>query len=425
LTIRRATWAVTHPSYVWGVVALATLGQGASNAPIQTLRVLFPFMQDEIGLSRTDIGLIVASLAGGATFTISLGGWLADRWGVRWVAGFTLVTLALPLLGLTIANGLFLLMVFALLAGMLQAPGFPATARAVLDWVPQRNRAMAMGIKHMGVPVIGSIGALALPAIAVAAGWRWSVAVLAGFIFVSGLIFVMAYRDRPREVTSTAGSLRGSFAELAKDRTLATVTIWALVLSGVSIIASTFFVLFLVEEAGTSKITAGGLAAVMAGGSIAGRFAWGLVSDALMGSRRVLILGIMGGLTVLALAGLAIVPEGTPITVFGFLGFLLGLTTLSWRTVLVVLVGEMATPGRMGTTIGAVSTLMSLGALGGGPLFGQLVDSTGSYPIGWGVTAAAAAASTLGLLLVARDPRPLDTQERLKPPSPEPAGTLP
>ena len=99
MTIRRATWALTHPSYAWGVVALATLGQGASNAPIQTLRVLFPFMQDEIGLSRTDIGLIVAALAGGATFTISLGGWLADRWGVRWVAGFTLVTLALPLLG--------------------------------------------------------------------------------------------------------------------------------------------------------------------------------------------------------------------------------------------------------------------------------------------------------------------------------------
>ena len=140
-------------------------------------------------------------------------------------------------------------------------------------------------------------------------------------------------------------------------------------------------------------------------GSMIGRILWGAVSDLLLRSRRIIVLVIVGALSSLAFFGTAFIGEGTPFWFIGVVAFVLGLTVLSWRTVFVVLVGELAAPGLVGTVMGATSTIASIGSLIGTPLFGVMVDATDSYAFAWTTTAIVALASTMLLLLLGRDPR--------------------
>ncbi len=75
------------------------------------------------------------------------------------------------------------------------AASTPAGGRAVLVWF-DRDRGFAMGIRQTGVPVGGLVGALTLPAVAHAAGYR------AAFVFAAVLVLVptiIAYCRLPRE----------------------------------------------------------------------------------------------------------------------------------------------------------------------------------------------------------------------------------
>ena len=72
-----------------------------------------------------------------------------------------------------LATGFGMLVVSRFLLGMGEGGGFPAATKAVSEWFPARERALAMGIINAGTAV-GAV--IAPPFIAVAAGasnWRW------------------------------------------------------------------------------------------------------------------------------------------------------------------------------------------------------------------------------------------------------------
>ena len=397
--------SVLRMPYPWVVVIVATMAQGGSNGPFQALPVLFPFMEADLGLSKTQIGFFVAAMVAGGTSTILLGGVLTDLWGVRKVTTLLLVALLPALVALGLASAFWVLLALAVVVGMIQSPGFLSTSRAILDWLPSRGRAVAMGIKQTGTPTVGVLAAAGLPALAELWGWRTAVMVVAGVIFTTGVIFFASYRDKPAEAPSKRDSLLGGLVDVVANRTLLLTTAWSTLLSVASIAVGAYLVLFLVEDPMLSPMVAGGLMGLARVGSMIGRILWGAVSDLLLRSRRIIVLVIVGALSGLAFFGTAFIGEGTPIWFIGVVAFSLGLTVLSWRTVFVVLVGELAAPGRIGTVMGTTSTIASIGSLIGTPLFGVMVDATDSYSFAWTTTAIVALASTALLLLLGREPR--------------------
>src|SRR4029453_5849655 len=67
---------------------------------------------------------------------------------------------------------------FAGMLALLVVGGFgfsllnPTTGKAIYEWFPSRERGLAMGVKQAGLTLGGIASALALPPVALAAGWR-------------------------------------------------------------------------------------------------------------------------------------------------------------------------------------------------------------------------------------------------------------
>ncbi len=114
-----------------------------------TISIAGPDMAKELGLTPVQMGYVFSAFAWSYVVAQIPGGWLLDRFGVKWVyaasiaiwSGFTLMQGAVGFFtGLT---AVILLFALRLLVGLSEAPAFPANARIVAAWFPAKERGMA------------------------------------------------------------------------------------------------------------------------------------------------------------------------------------------------------------------------------------------------------------------------------------------
>jgi MFS family permease len=157
------------------------------------------FFEKEYGFNNYDKGLIFAAFSlGYALFQIP-GGWAADRFGSRriltlslgWWSAFTALTAA--------ATGVWSMAIYRFLFGVGEAAAFPAASRALVRWLPVRQRAFGQGFQHAGSRFGAAITPPLVVAIIAVFGWR-SVFVIFG---VGGIlwaaIWYWQYRDYPED----------------------------------------------------------------------------------------------------------------------------------------------------------------------------------------------------------------------------------
>jgi predicted MFS family arabinose efflux permease len=276
-----------------------------------------------------------------------------------------------------------------------------------MRWFPPRQRGFAMGIRQTGVPIAGILSAIIWPAVALVHGWR-AAYLLGGFaaLLSAGMIFG-GYFDPPR----SSGADRQPpppFGSLLRDPRVRWL---ALIYNGqvmAQFCASTYFVLFLHEVLEVPLVAASVLLALINGVAVAARIAWGSLSDRRFGGQRRPVLRIIVGLTLIGTLAAAALPPGAPATVALPLAFalacLLGVSAFAWTGILGTLVIESVGRHSAATAIAVVSALGSPGSLVGPPLFGLIVDQTGSYRLAWLAVAAPVAAGLLALRRVGEQP---------------------
>ena len=103
--------------------------------------------------------------------------------------GFTFVTLAGSVAGFSLAR-------FAL--GLGEAGNFPASIKAVAEWFPRKERALATGIFNSGTNVGALIAPLAVPWITLTWGWEWAFIATGALGFLWLVAWLAMYRP-PRE----------------------------------------------------------------------------------------------------------------------------------------------------------------------------------------------------------------------------------
>src|SRR5262249_44484655 len=86
-----------------------------------------------------------------------------------------------------------------------------------------------------------------------------------------------------------------------------------------------------------------------------------------------------------ALLALALLPPGGPLPLLLVVIVLYGASGLSWGALYQTLAAEMAGPGAQGLGAGLATTIIFGGSTVLSPLFGALVDTTGSYTASWGL----------------------------------------
>jgi MFS family permease len=117
------------------------------------------------------------------------------------------------------------------------------------------------------------------------------------------------------------------------------------------------------------------------------------------------VLLIIGLLSVVLMAGLSMMTRETPVYLLLLTVFLAGLCIIGYQGVSYTLIGEIAGTTRTGAAMGLMITINAAAATLGTPLFGYIVDLTGSYAVAWQSLAGAIALGCVGLMLFLKETR--------------------
>ena len=367
--------------YRWYALGVTTFTQAASAAVTSALGPLAPMLMAHFAISRGEVGLVQTALYLSATWSALVGGRLADRVGERSVLIVSGLVTGAGAAAAAFAGPFAAFLAAAFVFGLGTGVQNPAGSAAVMRWFPPRRRGFAMGIRQTGVPVGGVLAATVWPWVATAWGWRGTYALAGAMALFGTAVVVVSYFDPARETGS--GTAVRSLRDLMTDRRL-----WLLALTyNGQIVAqysvTVYLVLFFHEALGFSLIAAAGLLALVNVVAIGGRIGWGLVSDNLFDGARRPVLLIIIGLTLCGVLLAAALPAGAPLGLAIALAALLGLSAFSWTGMYGTLAIELAGSASAASAVAWVHVLGGVGSLGGAPLFGYLVDHTGSYRAAW------------------------------------------
>lgn len=368
--------------YRWYALGMTTLGQAAANILASAFGPLAPFLQNDLHMSRAEVGLISTAVFLTAAPSALFGGRAADRVGERRVLILSGVLGALAALAVSWSSGFWSLVIGCLALGLGNGMQNPAGSAAVMRWFPQSQRGFAMGIRQTGVPIGGILAAGVAPILALHYGWR-SAYLAGGLLSVIGaVLIIVAYFDPPRKKIAGAATMR-SFRDLMRDRQLLLLALIFNCQVFTQMAATTYFVLFLHETFRVSVVTAGALFVVVNVAAMVARIGWGLVSDRRFQGKRRPVLVIIVALTVCSTLGAALIPSHTPLWLVGVLAILFGISAFAWTGILGTLVIEIVGAESAGTAISLVQGLSMPATLLAPPLFGLLADETGSYRASW------------------------------------------
>ena len=187
--------------YRWAICALLFFAITINYIDRQVLGVLKPVLETELGWSEIDYANIVVSFQ--AAYAIGLLGFgrFLDVIGTRWGLAIAVTVWSLAAMAHAGARSAIQFAVVRFALGLGEAGGFPASVKAVSEWFPRKERALATGIFNAG----SNVGALAtpilVPLIVLSLGWEWAFILtgLTGFVWLA--VWLLIYRrpqDHPR-----------------------------------------------------------------------------------------------------------------------------------------------------------------------------------------------------------------------------------
>ena len=182
----------------WAICALLLFGTTKNYMDRQVLGILKETLQHEFGWSEINYAHLVQAFQIAYALGMLLTGPLIDWLGTRLGYALAMIVWSVASMGTALANSLgsFALSRYAL--GFGEAAIFPASIKAVAEWFPKKERALATGIFNAGT----SFGALITPLLVpwIVRHWGWQAAFIGigalGFIW---LAFWLAIYRKPEE----------------------------------------------------------------------------------------------------------------------------------------------------------------------------------------------------------------------------------
>lgn len=367
----------------WAIAALLFLATVINYIDRQTLSVLASTVTAELHLSNVDYSNILTAFLVPYTAMYIVSGWLADRWGSR-------ASLAVFMAWWSAANalhgfarGALSLGAFRFLLGMGESGNFMAAGKAISEWFPPQERALANGL----INAAASTGAILAPPIIAATtallGWRAAFIATGacGFLWL-GLWFAI-YRKQPA-VSAEAKKQKVRYADLLRAKQS-----WGLLFARVFADPVWWFYLFwlpkYLQEVRHFSLAQVALFAWMPYltadlGSVAGGWLSGKLipkaGDALRARRWTMI-----PCAVLMPIGIAVayLPAPQAMAVICTVTFL----HMAWKTCLMTMTNDVYPVSITGSAAGIVGLGSGLGGALSTPIVGRIVDSFGYDTVFW------------------------------------------
>lgn len=194
--------------YRWLVVLLLLSATIINYLDRQIIGLLKPVLEREFSWSETDFAYIVMAFTAAYAIGLMFFGWLIDRIGTKagyavsvilWSAAGMAHALARTVTGFGIARiGL----------GIGEAGNFPAAMKAVAEWFPRKERALATGIFNSGTSIGVIVALLITPWILTRFGWQEVFWVTGALGFVWLIFWLVLYEVPARQKRITAEELQ-------------------------------------------------------------------------------------------------------------------------------------------------------------------------------------------------------------------------
>jgi MFS family permease len=283
-------------SYQWWLTALLSTNFGFVLFDRNALNFLMPFVQPELGLNNTQIGLLAGALS--LTWAVAAFGvgYVADRFGSpKRLLVISSVAFALCSFASGLAPSFMVMLGTRLAMGVAEGGIMPLSQLLIAAQVDQRHRGVAMGVAQgLGSSLMGSFVAPVLLVIfATAYGWRHAFFLAAAPALVVALAIAVFVRDPPladasspenREALHERGPLWHSLSEGNIVRCVALSVLFVSYL----VVTWAFMPLYLTRALGYSASTMSWLMGVLGIAATLYSFALTALSDR-VGRRAVVI----------------------------------------------------------------------------------------------------------------------------------------
>lgn len=174
------------PSLRWWIAGILFASTVINYIDRQTLSLLAPFLKQEYHWSNLDYANIVIAFRIAYSIGQTVCGRLMDRMGTRRGLATTVLGYSIVSICTSLARGFYSFAGFRFLLGAGESANWPGATKAVAEWFPKRERALATAFFDSGSSIGGAIAPFIVLTIFFRWGWRPAIAIpgLLGFIWL-------------------------------------------------------------------------------------------------------------------------------------------------------------------------------------------------------------------------------------------------
>ena len=189
----------------WLICALLLFAATVNYMDRQVIALLKPTLQIQFGWTDDGYGNIVVAFQFAYGAGLLFVGKLIDRLGTR--KGFSLAVFVWSIAAMThaAASSVFQFAAARFSLGLGESGSFPASVKAVAEWFPKRERALATGIFNSGSNIGAMVTPLVVPWITYRFGWRMAFIATGALGFVWVLCWLSLYH-RPEQDTQVSSA---------------------------------------------------------------------------------------------------------------------------------------------------------------------------------------------------------------------------
>src|SRR5258708_21682376 len=211
---QRAVAGVPSPVgyFRWVICGLLLLGTTKNYMDRNVLGVLSVTLQHTLGWNEIDYSNLVVFFQAAYAVGMLLMGRLIDKLGTRLGYALAMAFWSLASMGTALGSSLTSFAVSRVALGLGEAAVFPASIKAVAEWFPKKERALATGVFNAGTSIGAMLTPVVVPWINARWGWRGAFLGIGALGFVWLVFWLLIYRkpeEHPRVSKAELDYIRG------------------------------------------------------------------------------------------------------------------------------------------------------------------------------------------------------------------------
>ncbi len=185
-------------NYRWTICALLFLATTINYIDRQILSLIKPILDQELGWSNEDFGIVNSVFQGTYGFGLLFFGWFVDRYGSKIGYAVSISAWSFAAIGHALVSTVTGFSIARAALGAGEGGNFPSAIKATAQWFPKRERAFATSIFNAGSNFGPIVAPIIVPWIAFTYGWQMTF-VVAGIMGLLWLLLWLPLYNRPEE----------------------------------------------------------------------------------------------------------------------------------------------------------------------------------------------------------------------------------